>query len=151
RGARQRCSGTVKRRPGPGQETGQHPADPSDHPGGRTLPADPDRRSGRRYSRRPDCHPRAHHRLPGRGSSDGGGAPCGHHWLEAVALKISIVILTMGSRPGELHQAIESTEALRDSGAELVIVGNGADPGPVPPGVTTVTLAENAGVAAGRN
>jgi GT2 family glycosyltransferase len=66
-------------------------------------------------------------------------------------LKISIVILTMGNRPGELYRAIESTGALRESGAELVIVGNGADPGPVPPGVTTVTLAENAGVAGGRN
>ena len=53
-------------------------------------------------------------------------------------MKLSIVILTMGNRPGELGRAIESTEALRDYGAELVVVGNGADPGPVPAGVTTV-------------
>jgi GT2 family glycosyltransferase len=66
-------------------------------------------------------------------------------------LKISIVILTMGNRPAELSRAIESTAPLRASGAELVIVGNGGDPGPVPAGVTTISLAENAGVAGGRN
>jgi len=66
-------------------------------------------------------------------------------------LKISIVILTMGNRPDELYRAIESTAPLRASGAELVIVGNGADAGPVPAGVTTIRLAENAGVAGGRN
>ncbi len=66
-------------------------------------------------------------------------------------MKISIVILTMGNRPDELYRAIESTAPLRASGAELVIVGNGGDAGPVPAGVTTIRLAENAGVAGGRN
>jgi GT2 family glycosyltransferase len=66
-------------------------------------------------------------------------------------LKISIVILTMGSRPDELSRAIESTAPLRASGAELVVVGNGSDAGRVPPGVVTLRLAENAGVAGGRN
>ena len=61
------------------------------------------------------------------------------------------MILTMGNRPDELKRAIESTAALRESGAELVIVGNGADAGPVPAGVTAMRLAGNAGVAGGRN
>jgi GT2 family glycosyltransferase len=66
-------------------------------------------------------------------------------------LKLSIVILTMGNRPVEVARAIDSTEPLRAGGAELIIVGNGADPPPVPAGVTTMRLAENAGVAGGRN
>jgi GT2 family glycosyltransferase len=66
-------------------------------------------------------------------------------------LKLSIVILTMGNRPAELARAIESTEALRSAGAELIVVGNGADAGPLPASATEVRLAENVGVAAGRN
>jgi GT2 family glycosyltransferase len=66
-------------------------------------------------------------------------------------LKLSIVILTMGNRPAELARAIESTAPLRSAGAELIVVGNGADAGPLPPGATEVRLAENVGVAAGRN
>jgi GT2 family glycosyltransferase len=66
-------------------------------------------------------------------------------------LKLSIVILTMGNRADELRRAIDSTAPLRASGADLVVVGNGADPGDLPPGVSTVRLAENAGVAGGRN
>ena len=66
-------------------------------------------------------------------------------------MKLSIVILTMGNRPEEVARAIESTGALRAAGAELVVVGNGADPPPVPDGVITLRLAENAGVAGGRN
>jgi len=66
-------------------------------------------------------------------------------------LKLSIVILTMGNRPAELSHAVASTAPLRAAGAELVVVGNGADAGTVPSGVTVLRLAENAGVAAGRN
>jgi GT2 family glycosyltransferase len=66
-------------------------------------------------------------------------------------LKLSIVILTMGNRPAEVARAIQSTEPLRSADAELVIVGNGADPPPVPAGVTTLRLTENAGVTGGRN
>ena len=67
------------------------------------------------------------------------------------AVKLSCVIVTMGNRPAELERAIESTAALRAGGAELVVVGNGADVPPVPAGVQTIRLAENMGVAAGRN
>lgn len=57
----------------------------------------------------------------------------------------------MGNRPAELARAIESTAALRAAGAELIVVGNGADVPPVPQDVVTIRLAENAGVCGGRN
>jgi GT2 family glycosyltransferase len=65
-------------------------------------------------------------------------------------LKISVVILTMGDRTAELDRAIASARPLRDAGAEIVVVGNGADVA-VPDGVRAVTLDRNAGVAGGRN
>ena len=66
-------------------------------------------------------------------------------------MKLSVVILTMGNRPAELARAMESTAPLRDGGAEVIVVGNGADPGQVPAGVQTIRLGQNAGVAGGRN
>lgn len=66
-------------------------------------------------------------------------------------MKLSIVILTMGNRPDDLARAVLSTGPIRAAGAELVVVGNGADPGPLPDGVITLRLPENAGVAGGRN
>jgi GT2 family glycosyltransferase len=66
-------------------------------------------------------------------------------------MKLSCVILTMGDRPAELERAVASALAQEDVGLEVIVVGNGADPGPVPDGVTVVRLAENAGVAGGRN
>jgi GT2 family glycosyltransferase len=69
----------------------------------------------------------------------------------ADTVKLSCVIITMGTRPAELERAIASTESLRADGAELVLVGNGTDLPPVPADVKTVRLAENLGVAGGRN
>jgi GT2 family glycosyltransferase len=66
-------------------------------------------------------------------------------------VKLSCVILTMGTRPAELARAITSTAGLRAAGAQVIVVGNGADPPPVPAGVTTLRLPRNVGVAAGRN
>lgn len=66
-------------------------------------------------------------------------------------MKLSCVILTMGNRPAELDRAIESTSALRGDGVDVVVVGNGADVPPVPAGVKTIRLPENAGVPGGRN
>jgi GT2 family glycosyltransferase len=70
-------------------------------------------------------------------------------------VKLSCVILTMGNRPAELYRASASAVAVAEGagsgGADVVVVGNGADAPPVPPGVTTIRLAENVGVAAGRN
>ncbi|HET7013230.1 MAG TPA: glycosyltransferase [Streptosporangiaceae bacterium] len=68
-------------------------------------------------------------------------------------MKLSIVILTMNNRPDEFTRAVESTEPLRAAGAELVVVGNGVDPPPLPQtgNCTGVRLAENLGVTGGRN
>jgi hypothetical protein len=66
-------------------------------------------------------------------------------------VKLSCVILTMGNRPAELDRAIGSTAALRGDGVDVVVVGNGADVPPVPAGVKTIRLPENAGVPGGRN
>src|SRR5262249_42432347 len=69
----------------------------------------------------------------------------------ADGMKLSCVILTMGDRPAELSRAIGSALAQQGDGLEVVVVGNGADVGPVPPGVKVVKLPENLGVAGGRN
>jgi GT2 family glycosyltransferase len=66
-------------------------------------------------------------------------------------VRLSCVILTRGDRPGELDRAAASAAAALGDGAELVVVGNGADVTPVPPGVATIRLPRNVGVAAGRN
>jgi GT2 family glycosyltransferase len=70
-------------------------------------------------------------------------------------MKLSCVILTMGTRPAQLERAVASALALRPGGSgggvEVVVVGNGAGVPPVPPGVVTHRLPRNVGVAAGRN
>ncbi|HEX9064479.1 MAG TPA: glycosyltransferase [Streptosporangiaceae bacterium] len=66
-------------------------------------------------------------------------------------MKLSVVILTMGNRPDELGRAVESTVPLRSAGAEVIVVGNGADVPVQPDGVSVLRLAENAGVSGGRN
>jgi GT2 family glycosyltransferase len=70
-------------------------------------------------------------------------------------VKLSCVILTMGSRPAELDRAVASALALghgaRGGAVEVVVVGNGVDVPSAPPGVMTVRLPGNVGVAAGRN
>ncbi len=70
-------------------------------------------------------------------------------------MKVSCVILTMGTRPAQLERAVDSALALScdgsGGGAEVVVVGNGAGVPSVPPGVVTLRLPENVGVAAGRN
>ncbi len=66
-------------------------------------------------------------------------------------MKLSCVILTMGDRPTELARAVDSALAQEDAEPEVVVVGNGADVALAAPGVKLVKLAENLGVAGGRN
>ncbi len=66
-------------------------------------------------------------------------------------MKLSCVILTMGNRPAELRRAVDSVLALAGDPVETVVVGNGADVPPLPAGGRSIRLAENAGVAGGRN
>src|ERR1700683_455239 len=67
----------------------------------------------------------------------------------AKSLTLSCVILTMGDRPAEVNRAIDSVLAQRGPQVELVVVGNGTEVTGLPPGVKTVSLPENVGVAAG--
>jgi GT2 family glycosyltransferase len=69
----------------------------------------------------------------------------------SAAVKLSCVIITMGTRPAELERAVASTQAMRERGMQLVLVGNGVDLPPVSSDVTVVRLPENLGVAGGRN
>jgi GT2 family glycosyltransferase len=64
-------------------------------------------------------------------------------------VKLSCVILTMGDRPRELARAIASVQAQRGH-VELIVIFNGTTV-PVPPGVSTLPLAHNVGIPAGRN
>ena len=65
-------------------------------------------------------------------------------------VKLSCVILTMGDRPAELLRAVDSVLA-QQSEVEVVVVGNGTEVTGLPGGVKTISLADNVGVAAGRN
>jgi GT2 family glycosyltransferase len=72
-------------------------------------------------------------------------------------VKLSAVVLTMGTRPVELDRAIGSVLGQEHIDVEVVLVGNGADP--LPPGspydgderVRIVRLPKNVGIPAGRN
>ncbi|MEU5973949.1 glycosyltransferase [Streptomyces sp. NPDC047315] len=64
---------------------------------------------------------------------------------------IGVAILTMGNRPGELTELLESVARQDTPAARIVVVGNGAPLPPLPDGVTGVELPENLGVTGGRN
>jgi GT2 family glycosyltransferase len=64
---------------------------------------------------------------------------------------IGAVVLTQGRRPAELAAALESLAAQRGVDVDVVVVGNGWVPSGLPDGVGAVALAEDRGIAAGRN
>src|SRR5690625_306645 len=66
-------------------------------------------------------------------------------------LRISCVILTMGTRPAELRRAVNSVLEQEGADLELVVVSNGAELPELPDGVVTVELPENIGIPEGRN
>jgi len=66
-------------------------------------------------------------------------------------MRLSCVILTTGDRSRELRRAVDSVLAQLGEPIEVVVVGNGADPGPLPSPVTVVRLASNVGIPEGRN
>jgi GT2 family glycosyltransferase len=61
------------------------------------------------------------------------------------------VVLTTGRRPVELAAALESLGRQRGVETEIAVVGNGWTPEGLPEGVRAVALAEDVGVAGGRN
>lgn len=66
-------------------------------------------------------------------------------------MSFGVVILTMGQRPQELRQAIDSVLQQRGVTCDVVVVGNGWNPVHLPEGVRGVGLDENIGIPAGRN
>jgi len=67
------------------------------------------------------------------------------------SLSISVVVLTMGTRPHELRRALDSVADQDGPPAEVVVVGNGVDVPDLPETVRFVRLPDNAGIPAGRN
>lgn len=61
------------------------------------------------------------------------------------------VLLTMGKRPDELHAAITSLLNQQNVTMDIVIVGNGYDPGVDFKNIKTLFLKDNIGIPAGRN
>jgi GT2 family glycosyltransferase len=68
---------------------------------------------------------------------------------------ISVVVLTLGTRPGELRAAVVGALAQRGVDAEVVVVANGVPPAllalPDDPRLRIVAAAANNGVPGGRN
>ena len=64
-------------------------------------------------------------------------------------MRLSAVVLTMGDRPVEAGAAVRSVRDQARCDAEVVVIGNGADPGLA--GDVTETLPENLGIPEGRN
>jgi GT2 family glycosyltransferase len=64
---------------------------------------------------------------------------------------IGVVVLTQGLRSAELAAALGSLEVQQGIETEIVVVGNGWTPTVLPEGVRAVALAEDRGIAAGRN
>lgn len=65
--------------------------------------------------------------------------------------RVGVAILTMGTRPAELAALLESVAGQRTRAARVVVVGSGTPLPVLPEGVTGVELAENRGIAGGRN
>jgi GT2 family glycosyltransferase len=64
---------------------------------------------------------------------------------------VGAVVLTQGKRTKALRRAVESLLAQSGVDLDIVVIGNGADPGPLPDGVHVVVLPANEGTPAGRN
>jgi len=64
---------------------------------------------------------------------------------------VGVVVLTQGTRPRELAQALASVLAQRDVEVDIVCVGNGWRPTGLPARVKALGLPENLGIPAGRN
>lgn len=62
----------------------------------------------------------------------------------------SWIVLTMGDRPAEVAAAVASIRDQSVAADEIIVIGNGRDPGPID-GARTVTLDHNIGISAGRN
>ena len=73
-----------------------------------------------------------------------GGGPAGD-------VTVGVVVLTQGTRPGDLERGIRSVLAQQGVILDVVCVGNGWQPTGLPVGVRSLGLPTNLGIPAGRN
>jgi GT2 family glycosyltransferase len=66
-------------------------------------------------------------------------------------LRLGAVIITMGNRPEELRDLLDSVAKQRGPRIEVAVVGNGSPLPDLADGVRTVELPENLGIPGGRN
>ncbi|WP_329138046.1 glycosyltransferase family 2 protein [Streptomyces sp. NBC_01476] len=66
-------------------------------------------------------------------------------------MKLGVVIITMGSRPEELQDLLDSVAKQQGPALRVAVVGNGTPLPPLPGDVRTVELPENIGIPGGRN
>jgi GT2 family glycosyltransferase len=64
---------------------------------------------------------------------------------------VGVIVLTQGTRPDDLAEALASVAAQRDVQTDIVVVGNGWQPRDLPAGVRGLHLPHNGGIPAGRN
>ncbi len=65
--------------------------------------------------------------------------------------RVGVAILTMGTRPVELADLLDSVAKQDIPAARVVVVGNGSPLPPLPEWVTALELPENLGISGGRN
>ncbi|WP_151770793.1 glycosyltransferase family 2 protein [Streptomyces abyssomicinicus] len=65
--------------------------------------------------------------------------------------RVGVAVLTMGTRPAELAELLDSVAGQETPAQRVVVVGNGSPLPSLPPWVTGVELPENLGVSGGRN
>lgn len=66
-------------------------------------------------------------------------------------LRLGAVIITMGTRPQELQDLLDSVAKQHGPAIEIAVVGNGSPLPELPDGVRAVELPENLGIPGGRN
>ncbi|UWE13881.1 glycosyltransferase family 2 protein [Actinacidiphila bryophytorum] len=66
-------------------------------------------------------------------------------------LKLGAVVITMGNRPAELQDLLDSVAKQQGPEVEVAVVGNGSPLPALPDGVRTAELPENLGIPGGRN
>ncbi len=69
----------------------------------------------------------------------------------AGTIRLGAVIITMGNRPEELRDLLDSVAKQRGPAIEIAVVGNGSPLPELPAGVRSVELPENLGIPGGRN
>ncbi|MFG1811027.1 glycosyltransferase family 2 protein [Streptomyces sp. NPDC049040] len=66
-------------------------------------------------------------------------------------LKVGAVVITMGNRPAELRDLLDSVAKQQGPQVEVAVIGNGSPLPVLPEGVRTAELPENLGIPGGRN